>query len=127
MDRALSKYQHVETPRAWIDDALALAERCRSVEGLWVGIWHPNLAPALGFPDAPEAYARLVGELARGDAHVAPLGELVDLAPRAAVASRPAGERWRAGDARLGGGSLRTSDFTIRDADGRIDHSAHAE
>jgi hypothetical protein len=26
-----------------------------------------------------------------------------------------------------GGGSLRTNDFTIRDADGRIDHSAHGE
>ena len=50
MDRALSKYQHVETPRAWIDDALALAERCRSVEGLWVGIWHPNLDAGTRIP-----------------------------------------------------------------------------
>jgi hypothetical protein len=125
MDRALSKYQHVEAPRAWIDDALSLAERCRSVEGLWVGIWHPNLAPALGFPDAPEAYAHLVGELARGDAHVAPLGELVAWrrARRALRARRsPDGDH-----AMLvaNGGSPPTA-FTIRDADGRIDHTAQA-
>jgi hypothetical protein len=123
MDRALSKYQHVESPRAWIDDALSLAERCRSVEGLWVGIWHPNLAPALGFPDAPEAYAHLVGELARADAHVAPLGDLVAwrLARRAL--------RARVGESGehvvlTGGGASPSGAFTIRDADGRVDHGA---
>ena len=77
MDRALSKYQHVETPRVWIDDALALADVCQDVGGLWVGIWHPNLAPALGFPDAPAAYARLASELVARGAYVAPLEELV--------------------------------------------------
>jgi hypothetical protein len=126
MDRALSKYQHVETPRVWIDDALALAERCRSVEGLWVGVWHPNLTTALGFPDAPQAYAHLVGELARGDAHLAPLGELVTWRrARRALRGRLAndGERVTLESA----GSLRTSDFTIRDADGRIDQSVHGE
>jgi len=126
MDRALSKYQHVEEPRVWIDDALALAERCRLAEGLWVGVWHPNLTTALGFPDAPQAYARLVGELARGDAHVAPLGELVAWRrARRSLRARLAngGERVQL----LGTGSQRATEFTIRDADGRIDHAAHSE
>jgi hypothetical protein len=77
MDRALSKYQGVEAPDAWIDDALALADECRAVQGLFVGIWHPNLTPALGFPGAPAAYARLVEALVQRDAYVAPLAELV--------------------------------------------------
>jgi len=77
MDRALSKYQHVEAPDVWINDALALADVCQDVGGLWVGIWHPNLAPALGFPGAPAAYARLASELVTRGAYVAPLGELV--------------------------------------------------
>jgi len=77
MDRALSKYRGVEEPDAWIEDALALADACRVVQGLFVGIWHPNLTPALGFPGAPAAYARLVGELVQRGAHLAPLAELV--------------------------------------------------
>jgi peptidoglycan/xylan/chitin deacetylase (PgdA/CDA1 family) len=77
MDRALSKYQHVEEPNAWIDDALALAESCREVEGLWVGIWHPNLVPALGFPNAPAAYERLMAGLREREPYVAPIGELL--------------------------------------------------
>lgn len=121
MDRALSKYHHVESPRAWIDDALMLAERCRDVEGLWVGIWHPNLAPALGFPDAPAAYAQLVAELVRGDAHVAPLGEL--------VAWRRARRALRARlikdgqSITLAGSVPQPTGFTIRDGEGRIDHA----
>lgn len=63
MDRALSKYRGIESPDAWIADALELAETTRRVEGLWCGIWHPNLTPALGFPAAPVAYARLVSQL----------------------------------------------------------------
>ena len=78
MDRALSKYRGVEAPDAWIDDALLLADTCREVEGLWVGIWHPNLSPALGFPEAPEAYARLVRAILRENAHVDTLGALVE-------------------------------------------------
>jgi peptidoglycan/xylan/chitin deacetylase (PgdA/CDA1 family) len=77
MDRALSKYRGDERPDAWIDDALALADRCRAVQGLFVGIWHPNLTPALGYPGASPAYRRLVGELVAREAHLATIGELV--------------------------------------------------
>jgi hypothetical protein len=77
MDRALSKYAGVERPDAWIDDALDLADRVRAVDGLWVGIWHPNLTPALGYPGAPNAYARLLAGLAEREAYIAPLGDIV--------------------------------------------------
>ena len=124
MDRALSKYQHVEEPSAWIDDALALAERCREVNGLWVGIWHPNLAPALGFPDAPAAYARLVGELARSDAYVAPLGELV--AWRRARRSLR-GRIDASGRITISGApEIARMSFAIRDANGRVDAVAQS-
>lgn len=117
MDRAMSKYQHVEDPGAWIDDALLLADRCRDVDGMWIGIWHPNLAPALGFPGAPAAYARLVAELTSRGAHVAPIGELVAWrrARRAlrvaALADDGRAHVTAADDAQL-------ARFTIRDRDG---------
>jgi hypothetical protein len=76
MDRALSKYRGVENPDAWVDDALELAERCREVEGLWVGLWHPNLTPALGFPGAPEAYERLARTIVGGDPYIAPASRM---------------------------------------------------
>jgi hypothetical protein len=64
-----------------------------------------------------------VAELARGDAHVAPLGEL--------VAWRRARRALRARvDARsehvtlIGDGASPAGAFTIRDADGRVDHGA---
>lgn len=60
MDRAQSKYQGIESPRAWTEDALQLARRCQDVGGLWVGLWHPNLTGPLGYPGAPEAYAELL-------------------------------------------------------------------
>ncbi len=66
MDRALSKYAGVEQPDRWVDDALALARACRDVNGAWVGLWHPNLTPALGFPGAPRAFRRLVEVLLGG-------------------------------------------------------------
>lgn len=77
MDRALSKYRGVEDPEAWTDDATALAERCRAVQGLFVGIWHPNLTPALGYPAAPAAYARLVSSLVERGAWLAPMSDIV--------------------------------------------------
>src|SRR5690242_2439386 len=48
MDRALSKYQRIEDPEVWIDQALELAGAAREVNGLWVGLWHPNLTQAMG-------------------------------------------------------------------------------
>jgi hypothetical protein len=63
MDRALSKYRGIEHPDAWINDALDLASAAREVDGLWVGLWHPNLTAPLGYPGAPEAFAHLVDEL----------------------------------------------------------------
>lgn len=77
MDRAQSKYQGIEAPGKWIDDALELASRCEAVQGLWCGIWHPNLTPALGFPGAHEAYADLVRALSARGAWLAPLGAMV--------------------------------------------------
>lgn len=77
MDRAQSKYLGIEEPTRWIDDALELADRCEAVQGVWCGIWHPNLTPALGFPDAHEAYQRLVRSLESRNAWLAPIGEVV--------------------------------------------------
>lgn len=77
MDRAQSKYQGIEDPVRWIDDAMSLAESCAAVQGLWCGIWHPNLTPALGFPGATEAFGDLVQRLAAGRAWLATLDEIV--------------------------------------------------
>ena len=77
MDRALSKYQGVEDPAAWVADGLALAAAAREVEGLWVGVWHPNLVPALGYPDAPDAFATLLDGLVSAGAYLTSLDELV--------------------------------------------------
>jgi hypothetical protein len=77
MDRALSKYRNVEDPDAWVDEALELAHAARAVEGLWVGVWHPNLVPALGYPDAPAAYARLLEGLQSTSPFTGTLDELV--------------------------------------------------
>lgn len=77
MDRALSKYQRVEDPNAWIADAFVLADACRAVDGMWVGIWHPNLATPLGFPGAESAYGHLLSGLRSRDPYIAPIGELV--------------------------------------------------
>src|SRR5262249_36144342 len=63
MDRGLSKYQNIEDPERWVDDAIQLATACRAVNGLWVGLWHPSMVAALGFPGAPAAFGRLLGAL----------------------------------------------------------------
>jgi hypothetical protein len=76
MERALSKYVRIEDPETWVADALELAAAARAVEGLWVGVWHPNSTAALGFPGATEAYRRLVTELLAPDPFVAPLGTI---------------------------------------------------
>ena len=63
MDRTLSKYAGIEDPAAWVAEGELLARACRQVEGLWVGVWHPNLTPALGFPGAPAAFRTLLARL----------------------------------------------------------------
>ncbi len=78
MDRAQSKYQGVEDPSQWIADAMALADVCRRSEGLWVGLWHPNLTAALGFPGAPAAFERLVAALAAERPYIAPLHHVTE-------------------------------------------------
>jgi len=77
MDRALSKYRNIESPRSWVDDALELAAACQAVEGLWTGVWHPNLTPALGFPGAPDAFRMLVRELVQASPFVGTMSVLV--------------------------------------------------
>jgi hypothetical protein len=77
MDRALSKYKGIEDPNAWVDDALELAAAARAVDGLWVGLWHCNLTPPLGYPGAPEAYRRLVTEIVRQEPYIATLERVV--------------------------------------------------
>ena len=77
MDRAQSKYQGIEDPEHWVEDALETARACESVEGLWVGLWHPNLTPALGYPGAPPAYRRLLMALMARDPYVATLDRIV--------------------------------------------------
>jgi hypothetical protein len=78
MDRAMSKYSGVESPAAWVDDALELARSCRDVEGLWVGLWHPNLTDALGYPGAPVEFERLVSALAADEPHFDTVSSLVE-------------------------------------------------
>jgi len=77
MDRTLSKYHGLEDPRAWTRDALETAMTARSVEGLWVGLWHPNLVSALGFPGGPEAYRAFATELLAVNPYIASLDDLV--------------------------------------------------
>ena len=77
MDRALSKYRGIEAPEAWVSDGLELAAACRAVRGVWVGVWHPNLTPALGYPGAPEAFVALLDGLLQGRPWVATLDEIV--------------------------------------------------
>jgi hypothetical protein len=78
MDRALSKYAGIEDPNAWIAAGVALADACRQVEGLWVGVWHPNLAPPLGFPDAPAAFRTLLDRVLASEPFVGTLGAVTE-------------------------------------------------
>jgi hypothetical protein len=78
MDRALSKYAGIEDPNAWIAAGVALADACRQVEGLWVGVWHPNLAPPLGFPDAPAAFRTLLDRVLASQPFVGTLGAVTE-------------------------------------------------
>jgi hypothetical protein len=77
MDRTLSKYQGVQDPERWVDDALELADACREVDGLWVGLWHPNVTDALGFPGGHAARSRLVRDIVARRPYVDRLDALV--------------------------------------------------
>ena len=63
-DRGLGESSGVEGAEVWLDDGLELARACRAVEGAWVGLWHPNLTEALGFPGGESAFVRLLETLA---------------------------------------------------------------
>jgi peptidoglycan/xylan/chitin deacetylase (PgdA/CDA1 family) len=77
MDRTMSKYLGEEDPIRWLEDATELAATCRAAGGVWVGLWHPNVTPALGFPGALDAFERLLEKVVMGGPYVAPLAELV--------------------------------------------------
>lgn len=117
MDRALSKYRGIEDPAAWIDDALDLARVCRAVEGVWAGIWHPNLSRALGFNGAEAAFEDLCARLIRESPWAAPLGEIVrwrrDRRAVRALGLTPGGE------IRLGSDLPGAEPVAVEDAAGR--------
>jgi hypothetical protein len=78
MDRTVSKYQRIEQPARWIDDAKELAATCAEVEGLWVGLWHTNVSTPLGYPDGERAYRTLLEMLRERRPFIAPLAEIVE-------------------------------------------------
>ena len=78
MDRALSKYRGIEVPARWVDEGLELARTAEQEEGLWVGLWHPNLTGALGFPGAPAEYRRMVQIIQARHPYVASLENIVE-------------------------------------------------
>jgi peptidoglycan/xylan/chitin deacetylase (PgdA/CDA1 family) len=78
MDRALSKYAGVENAAHWVTDGLELARECRAVEGVWVGLWHPNSIEALGFPGAEFAFVELLQMLAADRPYFATARKLVE-------------------------------------------------
>jgi hypothetical protein len=116
MDRALSKYSGVENPEAWVADGLELARACAECEGLWVGLWHPNLVPALGFPGAPAALRALLQGLLRDRPFVATLDGIVDW--RVARRSVRAIAQATDGTLRLDG-AARCPEIALEDAAGR--------
>jgi hypothetical protein len=78
MDRALSKYAGVEEAHRWIEDGLELTRESRAVQGMWVGLWHPNLTEALGFPDAEPAFVHLLQTLADDRPYFASARKIVE-------------------------------------------------
>ena len=78
MDRTLTKYQRIEQPARWIDDAAQLADVCAGVEGLWVGLWHTNVIASLGYPDGEQAYHALIAMLRERRPFIAPLDDIVE-------------------------------------------------
>jgi hypothetical protein len=117
MDRAQSKYQHIEDPARWVDDALDIAAASRRAEGLWVGLWHPNLTAPLGYPGATVAYERLVTSLVANEPYVASLERIVAWRRlRRAVSIVSADET----SVTLAAPAPRAFDVPIVDRDGRV-------
>ncbi len=116
MDRAQSKYQGIEDPDHWIADAMAVADVCRRAEGLWVGLWHPNLTAALGFPGAPAAFERLVAALAAERPYMATLRRITEWRSlRRAVRATSVDDD---GNVTLAGPPVRAFRVVAEDADG---------
>lgn len=109
MDRAQSKYQGVEEPMRWVDDARDLMAECEAVQGVWCGIWHPNLTTALGFPGAPDAFASLVEHVSTRGAWVATISQIV---------------RWRAARRSLRVTGIRSDGAPTVHGDERAVHAA---
>lgn len=78
MDRALSKYRGIEIASHWVDEGLELARVAQNEEGLWVGLWHPNLTGPLGYPGAPAQFRRMVETTASRDPYLASLATIVE-------------------------------------------------
>ncbi len=116
MDRALSKYGGIEDPARWVDDGLELARTAEAEQGLWVGLWHPNLTEALGFPGALAEYRRLVTLVQERAPFVAPLNTIV--AWRRARRSLVAREVSAAGAPRLAATIRGHWDVTLEDGCG---------
>jgi hypothetical protein len=117
MDRAQSKYQGIEDPDQWISDAMTLADVCRRAEGLWVGLWHPNLTAPLGFPGALAAFERLVAALAAERPYMAPLQRVTEWRSlRRSVRATAVGPD---GALTLAGPPVRAFEVVTEDADGR--------
>jgi peptidoglycan/xylan/chitin deacetylase (PgdA/CDA1 family) len=94
MDRALSKYRGIEVAAQWVDEGLDLAHRAQNEEGLWVGLWHPNLTGPLGYPGAPAQFRRMAATIASRGPWLASLGSIVEWrnARRTLVASQVSAE-----------------------------------
>jgi peptidoglycan/xylan/chitin deacetylase (PgdA/CDA1 family) len=78
MDRALSKYRGIEVPARWVDEGLALARTAEAEEGLWVGLWHPNLTEPLGYPGAVGEFRRLVETIQARRPYIARLQDIIE-------------------------------------------------
>ena len=117
MDRALSKYQGIEDPSRLVADGLALAEAVRKVDGLWVGLWHPNLSTPLGYPGAEAAFRMLNAELLRHAPWPARMSDVVEWRRirRSARIRRVAPD----GRVELASGGAQAWDVVVEDGQGR--------
>ena len=98
--------------------AMTIAEVCRRAEGLWVGLWHPNLTAPLGFPGALAAFERLAAALAAERPYMAPLQRVTAWRSlRRAVRATAIGPD---GGLSLAGPRDRAFEVVTEDADGRL-------